>query len=1670
MLKRRQPHLGDTGRLAGHPFDLICASTGTCNVTSETYFSTVKLTQIQTLTYNGSIYKPVDTYALSSSMPDPGDGTSPSLWLNSVTHTGNDGTAVTLPSVSFGPVQLGNRVPGSLTWPDYNHLRIASITDETGGEISLSYAASTPQVPACSQAASAPVLPTPSTDGMLCYQQYWTPPGAPSPNADWFQKYLVTEVRQTDLVTTGTPDRVVDYTYNGTPAWHRDDSPTTKNTQRTWDVFRGFGSVTTTSGVAPDPITQTTSLYLRGMDGDFLTQTGGATRSVTVGDTLGDQIADADQYADTMLETNTYNQAGGQVQDKSVSLPWSSVTGSHAEIGQPGVPPEKAYFLDTGTAIHAELLASAAWRTTRTVNVFATSTGLLAHSDNQGDVSLLGTAGSQEVCTTPTYAAPPTGIDAGMVAYPARTLSVAVGTAGPVGTGACPAPSASNAIADGRVFYDGNTATSGLIGTVGNDTMLQAASGYTGTTPTYHTTESALTYDAYGRSTGSTDARGLVSTLGYQPSTGQLPTQVTTTDTTDHFVSVTTMDQARQLPTKTLDENANTTSASYDGLGRLLKTWLPDRSTLSTANITHTYAINGTSAPSYVQDNQLQDNATYLVGYTIMNGFGEPRQTQGESVDGSNGSVVTDTFYDSHGWPVKSTSPYYETSFPSATIFPAADSSIPGETLVTHDGSGRTVTSGFYSYGNLQWRSTAAYPGADRTDTTPPAGGTATSTFTDALGRSSASWSYTTPTPTGSAANARIVSYAYDAAGRQRSITGPAGQQWSFAYDMQGRRTSVTDPDSGTSTISYDSAGDIASQTDGNGQLLTPVYDIDGRITAQYAGTKTTGTLLRSWTYDTAAGGKGQLASATSYSAGATYTESVAGYTNRYAETGLSTTIPTTVPTDERNLAGVYTIGFTYTPITGALATSTYGADGGLPAETVTNSYSVQGVLNNVGGIGSYLTSAQVDPFGHYTRYTMGGAPNQVVQTNDIDAATGRVTEQFLDKQTGTGHVDDIKNLYDAAGMVTATSDVVDGAATDRQCYSYDQLGQLTQAWTDTAGTTTAGSPSVPNMGGCVTTNPTAATIGGPAPYWQTYAYDTSGNRTTETDHDPTGNTTNDIGRTYAYNQGGTKPDQLRSEAHTGPGAGTDSYTLDTAGNTTTRTIAGGPNQTLTYTPLNMTSSVTDTAANTSNYVYDGGGSLLLQRDTHAAATTVTLYLGAEQLTLNTTSNTVTGQRYYGTPGGPTEIRSSTGILTYQFGTAQGSGTVTISANSAQTETRRYFTPYGAPRGTTPPSWVDNHGYLGQPTDSSSGLDLLGARNYDPTTGRFLQRDAVLEVTSPTQVGGYTYAGNNPVAQSDPSGLAVGCVDVCTTDQTGGNGRRAGSGGGSGTGGTGGGAKPPTPFGKGGTGPNHDVHIVNVGGTIVVAAEDMVPCAESAAGPVPCTVHKMQISVYGPLTACQAGSHEICYLDAHGNVRNLNGEVVGCPMGPCVYSGGPPRAQVILTITLVPRRLDQPNPCSPMSFSAAKPGAGMPCVSPAGQPSHCARTYMGDDDAGPTCNTGWTCDLANLLALVSTVTGFIPAAICPECGAVSTITGYASAGTYLISGDANDALQEAASVTLGNWASDAVAAGQHMIDPYLGGTPATRDLAFGQGQWFANNILPNMLSSVYQVSVAYPVG
>jgi RHS repeat-associated protein len=78
-------------------------------------------------------------------------------------------------------------------------------------------------------------------------------------------------------------------------------------------------------------------------------------------------------------------------------------------------------------------------------------------------------------------------------------------------------------------------------------------------------------------------------------------------------------------------------------------------------------------------------------------------------------------------------------------------------------------------------------------------------------------------------------------------------------------------------------------------------------------------------------------------------------------------------------------------------------------------------------------------------------------------------------------------------------------------------------------------------------------------------------------------------------------------------------------------------------------------------------------------------------------------------------------------------------------------------------AWI---GYAGQYTDSNTGLIYMRARYYEPATGQFLTQDPLEAITGEP----YSYANDNPINNTDPTGLDCGLTDPggCINDAVGG--------------------------------------------------------------------------------------------------------------------------------------------------------------------------------------------------------------------------------------------------------------------------------------------------------------
>jgi RHS repeat-associated protein len=404
------------------------------------------------------------------------------------------------------------------------------------------------------------------------------------------------------------------------------------------------------------------------------------------------------------------------------------------------------------------------------------------------------------------------------------------------------------------------------------------------------------------------------------------------------------------------------------------------------------------------------------------------------------------------------------------------------------------------------------------------------------------------------------------------------------------------------------------------------------------------------------------------------------------------------------------TVNYSYDPATGnEIEVSTTNTD-------TRYGYDQAGEMNTVTVAkldGQTLASPLVTDYG----YNLNG---ELVSTQDANGTTEARTYNALNKLTSItdsgpwGVLASFIYTYDLAGHVLSETDL--NGRTDY--YTYDGLYRLTKQ-----------SISDPAAG--------LRTL--------TWAYDLVGNRTSSTD---TGEPTNQQSLTYVYNTN----DELTSL--TGSSGYGQSFTYDANGSTLTVTGTGG--------------------ASSATYTWDAR-----QRMTAASAggnTVSDTYNDSDDRTSETVNGQTTtflndpNQAYdqvleqYATGGvlAATYIRGVDLLFQDRSGArsfyvSDNLGTTRALTNSAGSVTDTYsFDAYGnsiALAGATSNPYL----YAGEWLDASAGQYYIRARDYEQSLGRFTSRDVFLAIDRmPLTLNRYTYANNDSVDSSDPSGFIDG--------------------------------------------------------------------------------------------------------------------------------------------------------------------------------------------------------------------------------------------------------------------------------------------------------------------------
>lgn len=317
-----------------------------------------------------------------------------------------------------------------------------------------------------------------------------------------------------------------------------------------------------------------------------------------------------------------------------------------------------------------------------------------------------------------------------------------------------------------------------------------------------------------------------------------------------------------------------------------------------------------------------------------------------------------------------------------------------------------------------------------------------------------------------------------------------------------------------------------------------------------------------------------------------------------------------------------------------------------------------------------------------------------------------------------TTTLQDLNYTYDATGNITSIFDLSGTNAYAKTFFTYDNLYRLTSASTTNATTTN---------------------------WIQTYAYNDLGNITSKSD----------VG-SYTYAGTGW------ANPHAPTTINGVTYTYDKAGN-----LTGYGSNSFSWNYRNRLIDTNNNGTST-HYLYDFNDQRV-QQDVKigASATSSTKYFSKLFETKGATTTL-----YVFLPNGEllaTVEGNGSATSTYIAHTDhQGSTNVMSDKNGALAQLNTYY-PFGAKRNNEIPAngIVNERGFIGQYEDAVVQLSYLNARYYDITRGQFASQDPLVQkigldlkavqqlLLDPQLQNYYSYARNNPINLSDPSGEAT---------------------------------------------------------------------------------------------------------------------------------------------------------------------------------------------------------------------------------------------------------------------------------------------------------------------------
>ena len=536
--------------------------------------------------------------------------------------------------------------------------------------------------------------------------------------------------------------------------------------------------------------------------------------------------------------------------------------------------------------------------------------------------------------------------------------------------------------------------------------------------------------------------------------------------------------------------------------------------------------------------------------------------------------------------------------------------------------------------------------------------------------------------------------YEHDALGRLLRIEDETGRGLAeIAYNAAGLKTSHRDADLGPWTFTWNALGELVSQRDAKAQTSTFAHDLLGRRIRR---TEKEGTTTWSWGASSASRNVGRLVSV-----------SGPGYSESYAYDAYSRLATRTIRSD-----ATYQYGYGW-DTAGRLASLTYPASTGGFRFKLGYQYEAGTVVavRDLTAQGKALWQlAATDPAGNPLDVTIGSVARLVT---GYGPATGEIDYQEIFSSAGQVSRE-IGYRWDDTGNLAEREDRRSGVV---ERFTHDQADRLVSVLRN----------GKPDLG---------------------IRYDAAGNILWKSDICP------GTADCFSYDPG---------RRHAVAAAGSTLFGYDANGNMNRR---GGAS--IGWYSYNLPSTIA-AGGNSAAFWYGPARTRWKQVAVEGGISETTVYVGG-LLEKVTRSGKTSWRHHVPTPLGTSavHVRHADGGSPRTYLLTQdhlgGTATVLDGANGAVL-LQEDFDAFGRRRtgagtaGPSPGEWaviraVTRDGFTGHEHLDSVGLIHMNGRVYDPSIGRFLSPDPVVQAPFDRQdLNRYAYAWNNPLAVVDPTGL-----------------------------------------------------------------------------------------------------------------------------------------------------------------------------------------------------------------------------------------------------------------------------------------------------------------------------